>query len=89
MEFPKLHNALNRCATDLRKWGSCQNKLLKMEIIEVKDKIKRAYENDSGIDFSIIHVLEKRLDELLLEEEMYWKQRSREDWLKWGDCNTR
>lgn len=29
------------------------------------------------------------MDKLLEEEEIYWRQRSREDWLRWGDKNTK
>ncbi|KAK2656329.1 hypothetical protein Ddye_009381 [Dipteronia dyeriana] len=36
-----------------------------------------------------IRRIEKDLDYLLEQEEMYWKQRSHEDWLKCGDKNSR
>ncbi|KAJ4723313.1 Endonuclease/exonuclease/phosphatase [Melia azedarach] len=36
-----------------------------------------------------IRNLEFQIDKLLLEEEIYWKQRSRICWLKEGDKNTR
>lgn len=29
------------------------------------------------------------MDNLLEEEEIYWKQRLREEWLKWGDKNSK
>lgn len=67
-----LHHALIQCSFALKGWGFVQNKRLKMEIKEVKEKLKREYERSSSTYFSIIHALEKRLDTLLLEEEMYW-----------------
>ena len=33
--------------------------------------------------------LEKHIDNMLLDEEVYWKQRSRVDWLLEGDRNTK
>lgn len=32
---------------------------------------------------------EAKLEVVFLEEEVYWRQRSRELWLRWGDRNTR
>lgn len=32
---------------------------------------------------------ENELEVLLEEEEKYWKLKSREDWLNWGDKNTK
>lgn len=36
-----------------------------------------------------LRMAEKELEALLEEEEIYWKFRSREDWLRWGDKNTK
>lgn len=36
-----------------------------------------------------IRKAERELENLLEEEEKYWRIRSREDWLKWGDQNTK
>lgn len=32
---------------------------------------------------------QRKLESLLEDEEVYWKQRSREEWLNWGDRNTK
>lgn len=36
-----------------------------------------------------IKLVEKQIDNMLMEEEIYQKQRSRADWLKEGDKNTK
>lgn len=61
----------------------------KNRIAECKNMLKEAYNNGFSVDFNLIHGYELELDKLLEEEEIYWKQRSREDWLKHGDKNTK
>lgn len=36
-----------------------------------------------------IKKIERQINNILTDEEMYWKQRSRADWLKEGDRNTK
>lgn len=42
-----------------------------------------------SVDGDRIKKIEKRLDAILMDEEIYWKQRSKADWLKEGDRNTK
>ncbi|KAH9685373.1 reverse transcriptase domain-containing protein [Citrus sinensis] len=42
-----------------------------------------------AIDGEEIRKLEDQISNMLVDEEVYWKQRSRADWLKEGDKNTK
>lgn len=42
---------------------------------------------DSKVSDEIIDRLEGEIENLLFKEEQYWKIKSQEDWLMWGDRN--
>lgn len=44
--------------------------------------------NATSSSYERLIAMENKLDCLREEEEIYWKMRSREEWLKWGDKNT-
>lgn len=83
-----LQKSLASISVKLGRWGRKANCAFKYEICKKRQAIMDAYSRQL-IDFSLIHGLEGELNCLLEEEEIYWHQRSRENWLKWGDKNTR
>lgn len=84
-----LPQCLDRCAQVLHRWGRRVDISLFQQIRSQRAAIQHAYSSMDPIDFSIIHAMENDLSKLLEEEEIYWHQRSKENWLKWGDSNTR
>lgn len=57
---------------------------------ELMRKLKRAKESNLQYENgNEIRHIERQIQNFLLEEEMYWKQRSRADWLKGEDKNTK
>lgn len=72
--FSSLLNDLKRCSSTLSNWGKEVNSHRKNRIVE----FKRAYNNIPNVNFDVIHAIEFELNNLLEEEEIYWKQRSRE-----------
>ncbi|KAK3189117.1 hypothetical protein Dsin_028678 [Dipteronia sinensis] len=55
----------------------------------LKLELRNAYDNITTGSWKTIQLIESRLDIELETEESYWKQRSRIEWLKYGDRNTR
>lgn len=58
-------------------------KRLKKKLVDMKSNFQH-YEEVNEIKST-----EDQIERLLLNEEVYWKQRSQVDWLKVGDKNTK
>ncbi|KAL5802577.1 hypothetical protein ACOSQ4_030882 [Xanthoceras sorbifolium] len=89
VNMESLHGLLHGCATRLQKW----NKENRIELFAAIKKMKNdlAFEGmHVGPDsWRRIRRIEQELDELLGTEERYWKDRSRVNWLRHDDRNTR
>lgn len=84
-----VHNRLDECATILRKWANNSVGSLPRNILRVRKRIEVLKErrNSSTYDEELNN-LEISLEKLLSKEELYWRQRSRINWLKSEDRNT-
>ena len=68
-----------------REFRRREKKLEKLRVQLQGLKLRKVqYENEVEIK-----KVEKQIQNILIDEEIYWKQRSRADWLKEGDKNTK
>uniref|UniRef100_A0A803PY51 Reverse transcriptase domain-containing protein n=1 Tax=Cannabis sativa TaxID=3483 RepID=A0A803PY51_CANSA len=84
-------NNLQRCAESLQQWHQQKFGSFKKNISRAQKKVKDL-NNDNDRSPTVIQELkhhENVLDDLLAQEETYWQQRSRVDWLQNGDQNTK
>lgn len=58
---------------------------MRREIAKLQESLQVLYRRPAPWDFDAIRDIEVKLDRALENEEIYWKQRSRENWLQWGD----
>uniref|UniRef100_A0A2N9F204 Reverse transcriptase domain-containing protein n=1 Tax=Fagus sylvatica TaxID=28930 RepID=A0A2N9F204_FAGSY len=84
--WEKIHT----CRRELRSWSKHNFGNIKTKIKEVEHRLKQAEEASmQGHQHHQVWYLRRELHSLLAKEERLWRQRSRAEWLKAGDRNTR
>ncbi|GJY00798.1 hypothetical protein Tco_0358950 [Tanacetum coccineum] len=83
------HN-LSFCATKLKQWSlpTFGNNTRKIDDITKEIQIIQTLPHTPG-NFHRHRTLLQELETTWLREEMFWHQRSRVNWLNYGDCNSR
>lgn len=81
---------ISSCLEGLALWnkerlGGSISKVVDQKLKQIKDIELQ----DSGFPSQSLMKAERELEMLFEEEEKFWKIRSREDWLKWGDKSTK
>ncbi|KAL5537605.1 hypothetical protein UlMin_045703 [Ulmus minor] len=80
---------LRLCASDLEKWNLDSFRSLKLQVRKMKTAFDRIDKQLSSHNWKEHQRLEKALSTLRYKEERYWKQRSKDTWLKCGDRNSK
>jgi predicted nuclease with TOPRIM domain len=84
----KVQGGLNRCKRTLKLWARRNDNQGEAKIKEVYQRLHAIQMEDSRVN-NEEGKLQSKLNTLLEQEELKWKQRAREDVLKFGDRNTK
>ncbi|KAL5811087.1 hypothetical protein ACOSQ4_027655 [Xanthoceras sorbifolium] len=85
-----LRDKLVTCADRLENWSKVKFGSLKKAIDRKRCEINLLYDRQQTNQvLNVIKTRERELESLLSQEELYWKQRSRVDWLLAGDKNSK
>ncbi|KAL5804943.1 hypothetical protein ACOSQ3_031743 [Xanthoceras sorbifolium] len=85
-----LRDKLVLCADRLENWSKVKFGSLKKAIDRKRGEINLLYDRKQSEQvLNAIKCRERELESLLSKEELYWKQRSRVDWLLAGDKNSK
>jgi len=78
------------CGVELLAWGSSKNHLDAEEIKRIWKEVEElSIGEPTKENRAKFLTASKKLDDLLLKQEIYWAQRSQIPWLKHGDKNTK
>ncbi|KAL5540557.1 hypothetical protein UlMin_045250 [Ulmus minor] len=85
----EMASKLKYCAIDLLKWNLEKFRWLREEIKKKTIAFNQVDSVLSNSNWQTRQRLERALEALKYKEERYWQQRSKDLWLKSGDCNSK
>ncbi|TXG51584.1 hypothetical protein EZV62_024108 [Acer yangbiense] len=80
----QMKEKMHRCAVKLDKWNQAKRRAMRAEISNLKKDLAKATKDVRLGSWKTVRDIERQLDFVLEKEEGYWKQQSRQDWLKGG-----
>ena len=81
----KLFQKLKHCHHELVKWQRSKAVNSKMQISALKEMLANLKTDERHNNGEEILKREKELAKAYMQEERFWKEKSRVNWLKWGD----
>ncbi|GAU39501.1 hypothetical protein TSUD_68650 [Trifolium subterraneum] len=84
-----ITHKLNKCAAELTKWSHENCHKTRREIDKYRRKLEAVRNEVDAANVHYYNELRKKLDVLLVKDDLFWKQRAKTYWYRDGDLNTR
>jgi hypothetical protein len=84
-----LRRKLDGCRKDLKCWAKTNDSKSTMDIQKLEDSLQEVQKEGDPGKLEVEMALKEELDNLLEVEDLKWRQRAKEDRLKFGDRNTK
>lgn len=84
-----LTDKISFCASKLEVWGSSITGCFKDRINQSKQVLKKLKGRKDAASIVKIKEEKQKLEEAYVQKEIFWRQRSKQMWLKEGDRNSR
>lgn len=82
-------NHLSKCAEDIYSWSRDHCNSLKKDIDACRKQLCLSRNNNIGADEVQLMSLRKQMAKLLMQDDVYWRQRAKTHWYRDGDQNTK
>lgn len=77
------------CGTKLQKWDGGVNKEYREKLQLCRERLRRLRSRRDTLGVNLYNEVRWEFLQFLEKQEIYWKQRAKQFWLKEGDQNTR
>lgn len=83
-----IKEKLNESRAGLLQWQRVNGRNVGQKIKQVSELLTAEQSHSEGANVDFLHKLHSDLIKLQVEDDLYWRQRAKVEWMRFGDRNT-